>query len=149
MSVEYKSAYLNAAGVRSFNVPGAGAALADQGHLSNAVVVPANASIVHITGQVGARENGEVPSDIREEYRQAFENVKAVLEAAGVKEGWKAVYKVHFLTLDTSVERLGEWLKNIEAYCGESRPTTMAIGVSSIAWEGATLEIFVEAIRES
>lgn len=112
-------------------------ALAEEGHLSNAVTIPANASIVHITGQVGNRE----------EYCQAFENVHAVLKAAGVQEGWAAVYKVHFLTLDTSTEKLQEWLLNIKKYCGESRPTTMAIGAKSIAWPGATLEIFVEAVK--
>lgn len=51
MSIEYRSEYLNQAGVRSFNVPGAQQALAELGHLSNAITVSANASVVHITGQ--------------------------------------------------------------------------------------------------
>ncbi|KAM5356769.1 hypothetical protein ACJ41O_003415 [Fusarium nematophilum] len=147
MSSEYKSVYLNQAGVRSFNVPGAQEALAQQGHLSNAVVVPANASIVHVTGQVGNFESGEVPNDFRVEYRQAFENVKLVLQSAGVENGWEAVYKVHFQSLDLSADRLQEWLKNIEHYCGDSRPTMMALGVKEIGWPGATLEIFVEAVK--
>ncbi|KAJ3547325.1 hypothetical protein NM208_g1571 [Fusarium decemcellulare] len=146
---EYTSTYLNQCGVRGFNVPGAQEELAKQGHLCNAIVVPANAAVVHVTGQVGASESGEVPADFHDEYRQAFENVKTVLEAAGVKEGWEAVYKVHFLTLDASTERLQEWLKNIQRYCGETRPTTMAIGAREIAWPGATLEIFVEAVKRA
>ena len=55
--------------------------------LSNAITVPANATIVHVTGQVGNLESGEAPSDFREEYRQAFENVQTVLKAAGVDNG--------------------------------------------------------------
>ncbi|CAH0004389.1 unnamed protein product [Clonostachys byssicola] len=147
MSIEYNSTYLNKAGVRSFNVPGAQQALAEQGHLSNAITVPASATVVHITGQVGNVESGEVSSDFRQEFRQAFENVETVLKAAGVDKGWEAVYKVHFLTLDNSQERLQEYLANIQKFCGESRPTTMAIGASSIAWPGATIEIFVEAVK--
>ncbi|KAI8265342.1 NADP-specific glutamate dehydrogenase [Colletotrichum sp. SAR11_239] len=148
MSSQYLSPFLNQAGVRCFNVPGSQEELANQGHLSNAITVPLNAVVVHITGQVGNLDNGDIPTDYREEYRQAFENVKAVLQAAGVEAGWQAVYKVHFLTLDASAERLGVWLKNIKDYCGDTRPTTMAIGVKEIAWPGATLEIFVEAIKQ-
>ncbi|OAL20935.1 NADP-specific glutamate dehydrogenase [Fonsecaea nubica] len=149
MSVEYKSQFLNQVGVRCFNVPGAGESLAEQGHLSNAITVPTNAAVVHITGQVGNRENGEVPSDFREEFLQVFVNVETVLKAAGVHEGWEAVYKVHFLNLDNSPERLQEYLANIKKFCKDSRPTTMAIGASSIAWTGATIEIFVEAVKKA
>lgn len=65
-----------------------------------------------------------------------------------MKEGWEAVYKVPFLTLDSSTERLQEWLKNIQTYCKGTRPTTMAIGAKSIAWPGVTLGIFVEAVKK-
>ncbi|KAH7141823.1 hypothetical protein EDB81DRAFT_899128 [Dactylonectria macrodidyma] len=147
MSHEYISPILRKASVRCFNVPGAQETLAVHGHLSNAVFVPAGAGVVHVTGQVGNLESGEVPSDCQNEYRQAFENVQTVLRAAGIEEGWEAVYKVHFLSTDLSSERLQEWLKNIQTYCKDSRPTQMAVGVTAIGWPGATLEIYVEAVK--
>jgi hypothetical protein len=45
-------------GVRCYNAPDASADFAEFANLSNAVTVPANATIVHITGQLGLDDEG-------------------------------------------------------------------------------------------
>ena len=49
-----------------------------------AVETPANSRIVHVSGQVGAELSGEVPDDADRQHELAWQNVFAVLEAAGM-----------------------------------------------------------------
>lgn len=49
-----------------------------------AVETPANSRIVHVSGQVGADLSGTVADDAERQHELAWQNVFAVLEAAGM-----------------------------------------------------------------
>ncbi|KAL3487080.1 hypothetical protein BJX62DRAFT_214356 [Aspergillus germanicus] len=94
----YTGSILNAKGFEFHNWPGAGEEAAAMFGLSHAVIVPANARRVIIGGQVGIRDDGEVPTDVAEEVDVAFSHVEAALVAAGLpaENAWQHVYQVCF-----------------------------------------------------
>ena len=51
---------------------------------SQAVEVPAHARTVYVSGQVGAQADGRIPDNSEEQHAQAWRNVFAVLDAAGM-----------------------------------------------------------------
>ncbi|MDU8925871.1 RidA family protein [Alisedimentitalea sp. MJ-SS2] len=51
---------------------------------SQAVEVPPGARTVYISGQVGAELDGTVVDDVRRQHELAWQNVFAILEAAGM-----------------------------------------------------------------
>ena len=51
---------------------------------SHGVVLPANARVLHISGQVGARHDGSVPDSVEEQAQVAWNNVMAIVEGAGM-----------------------------------------------------------------
>ena len=53
---------------------------------SQAVEVPAGARTLHVSGQVGNTTAGELPEDSVEQHEQAWRNVFAILEAAGMSK---------------------------------------------------------------
>ena len=53
---------------------------------SQAVEVPADARTLHISGQVGNSLDGDLPSDSVKQHEQAWLNLFAILEAAGMSK---------------------------------------------------------------
>lgn len=51
---------------------------------AHAVKVPAGASWLHISGQVGVARDGAVPDDFAGQCEQAFRNLLAILDEAGM-----------------------------------------------------------------
>ena len=51
---------------------------------SHGVEVPAGARLLYVSGQLGVAPDGSVPADFTGQADQAFRNVLAVLEAAGM-----------------------------------------------------------------
>ncbi|KAJ3547321.1 hypothetical protein NM208_g1574 [Fusarium decemcellulare] len=133
-------------GVGCFNAPGYSTTFAQLANLSNAVTVPANATVVHITGQLGMNDQGELVTDPAQQLRQAFLNVEKNLVAAGARHGWKSVYKcVAYHSPDLSEERLQIYAGLIKEFCGSNKPSQTSVTVPSL-WQGAHIEITVEAI---
>ena len=54
------------------------------GTYTHGVEVPPNARWLHVAGQVGMRRDGSVPSTIEEQTEAAWQNVVAILDAAGM-----------------------------------------------------------------
>ena len=54
------------------------------GRYSHGVLVPAGARLLFISGQIGSNADGSVPEDFSEQARNAWRNLLAILEAAGV-----------------------------------------------------------------
>ena len=48
------------------------------------VLIPAGADVLHISGQIGARPNGEVPADAIAQAENAWSNVMAIIREAGM-----------------------------------------------------------------
>ena len=53
---------------------------------SQAVEVPVGARTLHISGQVGNAVDGDLPSDSQQQHEQAWRNIFAILEAAGMSK---------------------------------------------------------------
>ena len=53
---------------------------------SQAVAIETGSRILHIAGQVGARPDGTIPDDEKEQHELAWANVLAILSAAGMDE---------------------------------------------------------------
>lgn len=70
-----------------------------------------------------------------------------MLKAAGVEEGWEAVYlvKTYHTKLDETMEKFVEVLKG---RMGGKRPVWTCVEVQRLAVEGMAIEIEVEAYKE-
>ena len=53
---------------------------------SQAVEVPAEARTLHISGQVGNTVAGDLPNDPAQQHEQAWRNIFAILDAAGMSK---------------------------------------------------------------
>ncbi len=51
---------------------------------AHAVEVPANSRLLYVSGQLGVAPDGSVPGDFAGQANQAFRNVMAILEEAGM-----------------------------------------------------------------
>lgn len=142
---EYTESSFISQGVRAFNPFGHLASLADELHLSQAVVLPPNIHLVVTSGQCGFRDDFSLPEDITEQVMLAFENAEKTLKAAGVIDGWKSVYQL----TTYAPELTEEWSKAITAakgkYLGTNRPTWTGVTVPSL-YGGAILEMTIYAV---
>ena len=88
------------------------------------------------------------PKDLTEEIMNAFANVEAALQSAGVKDGFRSVYQMtsyHVTDFgDADMEAVD---KAVEKYFGKNRPAWAGIGVASL-YGGARIEITAWAALE-
>jgi enamine deaminase RidA (YjgF/YER057c/UK114 family) len=142
--MEYKGT-LGAFGIKNINAPGLGERLSDLLHISSAVVVPAHTATVVTSGQTGYTQDMVYPSDTKEQILLAFHNVEEALRAAGVQEGWKAVYQMTTYHANGLTDEVSEALDAAVAkYFGGNRPAWTGIEVKSL-YGGAIIEIAVSA----
>ncbi|KAL4726706.1 hypothetical protein ACLX1H_005595 [Fusarium chlamydosporum] len=115
--------------------------LTDVNHYSQAVDL--GNGFYKISGQGGFTEKGEMPSDIKDEVEQAFQNVEDVLKAAGLR-GWEDVYYIrHYHTdMDVTLPLVTEALKK---RIPNNRPGAVAAGVARLALPSMRIEIEVDA----
>jgi enamine deaminase RidA (YjgF/YER057c/UK114 family) len=110
------------------------------------VVVSTPGKIIFVAGQVGVNKEGKIVStDLQAQAKQAFENIKAALAAAGatfddvVKINWYVKnYKPEMRTMLREV-RTGYTSK-------EHPPASTLIGVTSLATEEYLVEVEAIAI---
>ncbi|WP_313799099.1 RidA family protein [Cytobacillus sp.] len=57
-------------------------------------VIPRDAEIVVLSGQIGNDKNGSLPKDIESQFVNALENIKAILESEHVSIS--NVFKINF-----------------------------------------------------
>lgn len=143
---EYKGP-LTALGLRTVNSPGLGSKLSSLLHISSAVIIPPNTTTVVTSGTTGYKSDMTYPSSISEEIELCFKNIEDALHAAGVKDGFKAVYSMksfHVGSLDD--EEMMEALdKTVGKYFQGNRPAWAGVGVASL-YGGARIEVMVYAV---
>lgn len=94
-----------------------------------------------VSGQVGAREDGSPEPDFEQQVRLAFENLDAVLAAAGAS--FDDVIDVTFFVVDPASRFERAW-RIVPEYWGEAPfPTATVVGVTWLA--GFDFEIKVVA----
>jgi enamine deaminase RidA (YjgF/YER057c/UK114 family) len=130
--------------VNKFNPAGILEQVGEQLNLSQAVVLPPNASLVVTSGQAGVREDGVVPDDTREQIKLAFENAEKTLKTAGVSGGWQDVYHMTFYYINMDEEFLAAWRETRKQYLGDNRPAVTGVQVAGL-WENLRVEMTLYA----
>jgi enamine deaminase RidA (YjgF/YER057c/UK114 family) len=105
---------------------------------SQAVIAPAGRT-VYIAGQIGSDPTGAIVPGYAAQVRQAFANLRRVMDEAGVKPGGITKITVLIVDYDTSrLEPLGEELKRL---FGNRMPASTLIPVPRLALDGMLFEI--------
>lgn len=97
---------------------------------------------LYCSGQIGTRADGTLPASMDDQFVQAFENVSAVLKAAGT--GWHDVVDITTYHVGLN-ETLGTFAEIKKGYVKEPFPAWTAIGVAELAYPDALVEIRVIA----
>ena len=109
---------------------------------SHANVVPANAKIVYVAGQVGTAKDG--PNDFVSQVDRAFENLLAVLRASGSDA--RSVVKITLLIKDHDPDKLRYVAKKRRAIFGKTPPASTLIPVTRLYGDGVSFEIDAIAV---
>ena len=107
------------------------------GPYSHTALVQGGSELVFVSGQVGMRADGSVPSSFAEQVDLTFENLKACLAAHGL--GVDAVVKLGVFVVpgqDFQVLRAAR-----ERYFGAHRPTSTSVFVAQLASPAFLVEI--------
>ncbi|KAI5305170.1 hypothetical protein KEM56_005102 [Ascosphaera pollenicola] len=103
--------------------------------------------VVHLSGQGGWKP--EQPHDFylgtKEQIDQAFRNVDSELRAAGVKNGWEAVYKVRSYHIPLNRESENIMVDNFKKWMPNHSPLWTCVGVTRLGEDDMRVEIEVEA----
>jgi len=142
--MEYPSP-LSGHGLKFINSAGVGEKIASTYGVTGAIIIPSGTATVETCGQIGCNENLEYPTDLTEEVLLAFENAEKTLHAAGVKDGWQAVYKMTSYHVGDIDDYWGALEVAVEKYLGSHRPAWTGVGVVKLAGK-TRIEIAVTAV---
>ena len=115
------------------------------GPYSHTAVVQGGSELVFVSGQVGMRADGSVPSSFAEQADLTFENLKACLAAHGL--GVDAVVKLGVFVVpgqDFQVLRAAR-----ERHFGAHRPTSTSVFVPQLASPKFLVEIEAIAAKRA
>lgn len=113
------------------------------GPYSHTAVVAAGSELVFVSGQVGMRADGSVPSEFAEQAAVTFENLLACLAAHGL--GVESVVKLGVFVLPGQDFAL---LRSARERCfGAHRPTSTTVYVPALASPAFLLEVEAVAAR--
>jgi ribosomal-protein-alanine N-acetyltransferase len=104
---------------------------------SHVAVIPKDADLVVLSGQIGNDKTGLLPKDIETQFVNALENIKSILESEGVD--LNNIFKINFWfteKLDRTLY-LEEWGK----FSNQSPPATTLAYVSALARPEIKVEI--------
>ena len=100
---------------------------------------------IHVAGQLGLRLDGSLaggPGDFRAQAEQAFENLRAALDAVGA--GFEDIVKANNFLIDIKHLSILREVRN-GYFNMEAPPASTTIAVAGLAREGALFEIDVIA----
>ena len=106
---------------------------------SQVVLTPPDSKLAFLSGQVGPDENGELKSDVVEQMRQAFNNLRLVLQAAGARP--EDVAQVTVLVADYSEELLEPLAQEYDMLWGDKKPASTLIPVPKLGVDDLKFEI--------
>ena len=104
---------------------------------SQAVVVSPNAPVIYVAGQIGISDNG--PNDFESQVDRSFDNLIAVIEAAGGRV--ENVVKITLLVKNMDAEKLQILVAKRRAVFGEHPPASTLIPVPELALPSLEFEI--------
>jgi enamine deaminase RidA (YjgF/YER057c/UK114 family) len=111
---------------------------------THVVEITGSARIVYFAGQLGVDKTGSFASGFEAQTVQAFENLKAALEAVGA--GFEHLVKINNYLVD--IERNMAAFREVrDRYLAQSAlPASTAVGVPALARPGALFEIEAVAV---
>lgn len=94
----------------------------------HAVVIPPNARILYISGQVGMRQDGSLPDTLEGQAEQAWMNVMACVQGAGMSA--QNIVKITAYLIDA--DDYGAFAAARAKHLGEARPASTAILIKGL-----------------
>ncbi|HEY3917016.1 MAG TPA: RidA family protein [Stellaceae bacterium] len=112
---------------------------------SHGIELPPNARVLYCAGQLGLKPDGSFASnEIRGQAEQAWRNVGAVLQAAGM--GYENIVKLtHYLTRR---EDLPGYREVRAQFLGKLAPASTLLVIAALARPEALIEVEVLAAKE-
>ncbi len=104
---------------------------------SQAAIVSPNAKVIYVAGQIGVSEDG--PNDFESQVDRSFENLIAVVEAAGGKI--EDTVKITLLIKNHDEKKLQYLVNKRRDVFGDSPPASTLIPVPTLALESLEFEI--------
>ena len=101
------------------------------------VVIPPNARIAHVSGQVGLDRHGNLPDSLEGQADQAWSNVIEILKDAGM--GPENIVKINAYLLD--MDDYPVFAAARSKYLGDARPASTAILVAGLVMPEWRFEI--------
>lgn len=98
--------------------------------------------MLYCSGQLGLDADGAAPDDMEAQITNAFEAVKAVLEAAGSSFDDVVEMSSFHIGLQAQLEAFAQVR---DRYIGSPYPAQTAVGVAELGVPGAIIEIKVQA----
>ncbi len=99
---------------------------------------------VWLSGTVGIRPDGSVPTDVVEQFEVAMHNLDGALRAAGGRA--ENIVKVQVFLIDVNDREKINPIR--QAYFGEHRPASTLVGVPALVSTELKVEIEAEAILD-
>ncbi len=109
---------------------------------SQATIVSPSARVIFVAGQIGTTDEG--PNDFESQVDRAFDNLIAVLEAAGGRV--EDVVKITLLIKDHDDTKLQYLVKKRRQVFGANPPASTLIPVPVLAFESLDFEIDAIAV---
>ncbi len=120
-------------------VPDKDKGLYDNWHFASAV---RTGDLVLCSGQIGSNDDGKVPESAEDEFRNAWNSVGRVLQAAELGFEHIIEYTSYHVNLNDHVRT---FMKVRDEFLSEPWPAWTAIGITELALPGARVEIRVTA----
>ncbi len=111
---------------------------------SHGIELPPHARLLYLAGQLGVTPDGKLAPEIREQATQAWRNLGAVLQAAGM--GYENLVKVtHFLVRR---EDIAVYREVRAQFLGKHAPASTLLVISALARPDALIEVEAVAAKE-
>jgi 2-iminobutanoate/2-iminopropanoate deaminase len=115
------------------------------GPYSHTAVVPGGTELIFISGQVGMRPDGTIPSAFADQAEVTFQNVRSCLKAHGL--GIEAVVKLGVFLLPGQDFQVLRAVR--ERHFGTHRPTSTTVYVPQLASPAFLVEVEAIAVKTS
>jgi len=113
------------------------------GTYSHGIETPPNARWLHVAGQVAVRKDGSVPATIEDQTVVAWENVTAILAAAGMKV--TDIVKINQYLTDPA--HFPGYAAARKRFLGEHRPASTLVMISALVRPEFMVEVEVVAAK--
>lgn len=100
-------------------------------------VIPKDAELVVLSGQVGNDKNGTIPDDIETQFVNALENIKSILKSEGINVS--NVFKIN-IWLTESINR-DLYVEKWSEFHNQSPPATTLAYVAALARPEIKVEV--------